>query len=155
MSLDRYRIIIDPVGGFVVANFGGQLTLNDMLCFVKDLYSHEEYKSSLLTVYDFKLSSAICYRIDVISFVEHLKKLNWGSKRRKIGFIVGSINQRFLIRTFMVLTQGLNFDVEMFENKEACINWITEDVDIKKKIMLSINYNRNELFNQLNSEISD
>lgn len=154
MSTKRYRISIDPMNGFIVANFGGQLTVNDMFSFVKDLYNNKEYRSTYLTVYDFRLSSAIGYRIDVISFVEYLRKLNLDSRRRKIGIIVGSINQKFLIKSFIVLIKGLNFDVEMFENIESCLKWVSNDNDIRNKMKSSINFNRIMLNNQLKGEIS-
>lgn len=147
--MNRYRITIDPDNGFIVTNFGGQLIAADMLNFIRDLYSHEDYNSSYPTVYDFKLSSAIGYRIDVISFVEHLKKLNRGSKKRRIALIVGSINQRFLLKTFMVLIKGLNFDVEMFDNEESCLKWIVDDNLVRNKIESSISLNRAILYDQL------
>lgn len=151
--MKKHLISIDPVYGFIVANFGGQLTVNDLLSFFGDLKKHKDYRPTYLTIYDCKLSSAIGYRIDVISFVEHLRKRNWDSRRRKIGFIVGSSNQRFLIRTFMDLIKGLNFDVEMFENKKLCLKWVSDNLDIRNKMESSINLNRSILYDQLKAEI--
>lgn len=124
-----------------------------MFSFGRDLYNHKDYKSNYVLICDLKLSSAMGYRIDVISYVEHLRKLTWDSGCKKIGFIVGSINQIFLIENFIVLVKDLNFDVEMFENTELCLKWVSDESDIRNKIDSSINFNRSMLNDQFKAEI--
>lgn len=152
MSIKKYVFEIDEKLGLIVANFGGKLNVQDMLDFVDELYGHENYSPNFLTVYDFRSSSAIGFRIDVISFIERLRVLRRNSGKRRIGFIVGSVNQRFLIRTFISLNKGLNLDVEMFENKMDCLNWISKDALVIKKIEEILVSNKVVLIDQMKFE---
>lgn len=89
---------------------------------------------------------AIAYRVDVVSFVERIRKLRSEiSEKKKIGIVVNSINQKFLVNMFIKLINSVSLQVEMFYRTNSCINWMSEDPDIQDKLLELIIQNKQQL----------
>lgn len=141
----KYQILINSTDQFIIASFKGKVAAVDMFDLLDELYQLEEFDPGYPMIYDFSNCTAIAYRIEVISFIERIRKLRSGvSKKKRIGIIISSLNQKFLVKLFIELAKGLGgLDVEMFENKNSCIEWMTVEEDQRKKYLELLKANQN------------
>ena len=54
-----------------------------MFDMLEDLYSRVDFDPKYPAIYDFTGSAAIAYRVDVVSFVERIRKLRSGISEKK------------------------------------------------------------------------
>lgn len=152
MTEKKFRILVEPDFECLVVSFKGKIEANDMFAVLEEIYSQNETVKNFPTIYDFYDSTAIGYRIELFSFIDQIKKLRKGmSAKKRIGIIVDSLNQKFLVKLFINLANGLGIDVEMFENKIACIQWMFPDENAQQLAAQMIERNRKSLLLQ-NSE---
>jgi hypothetical protein len=146
MTGKKYIIEVDPNLGFIVISFREKVYPNDMFDMLEDLYSRVDFDPKYPAIYDFTGSAAIAYRVDVVSFVERIRKLRSGiSEKKKIGIVVNSINQKFLVNMFIKLVNSASLQVEMFDRANSCINWMTENPIIQDKLLELIIQNKQQL----------
>lgn len=120
----KYRISIAPDLGLIEIRFQGKIEAKDMIACLTELYGMEDFDPVMPTIYDFRDCLAIGYRMEVIPFVKWLGDLRSGLGKKKIGVIVDSFNQKFLVKIFIELAKGLSLEVEKFEKREECEKWI-------------------------------
>lgn len=142
----KYRIAIDQQLGFIVISFREKVYANDMFDMLEELYSRADFDPKYPAIYDFTGSAAIAYRVDLISFVERIRKLRSGiSEKKKIGIIVNSINQKFLVNMFIKLINAVSLQVEMFDKTKSCLSWMTIDLAVQDKLSELLVHNKQEL----------
>jgi hypothetical protein len=121
----KYTINIDSEIGLVVAKFEGKIEINNMLEFLTELYSFDPPTPDYPIIYDFKDCIALGYRFEVLSFVQKLSLLRRGKKnKKKVGVLISGVNQKFLVKALIGLIKGLNLEIEMFEDRDICFNWV-------------------------------
>jgi hypothetical protein len=146
MAGEKYRIAIDQQLGFIVISFRDKVYANDMFDMLEELYARTDFDPKYPAIYDFTGSTAIAYRVDLISFVERIRKLRSGiSEKKKIGIIVNSINQKFLVNMFIKLINVVSLKVEMFDKTNSCLSWMTEDPDVREGLSELLLHNKQEL----------
>jgi hypothetical protein len=146
MASEKYRIAIDQQLGFIVISFREKVYANDMFDMLEELYVREDFDPKYPAIYDFTGSAAIAYRVDVVSFVERIRKLRSGiSEKKKIGIMVNSINQKFLVNMFIKLINAVSLQVEMFDKINSCLSWMTEDPKIQESLSQLLMHNKQEL----------
>ena len=131
MSDKKYHILIRNDIGLIEIRFCGRLEVGDMIACLTELYGMEDFDPTIPTIYDFRECLAIGYRMEVVPFVKWLGELRSGLGKKKIGVIVDSFNQKFLVKVFIELAKGLNLEVEMFEDPKKCMSWAMTDFKIK------------------------
>lgn len=142
----KYRIAIDQQLGFIVISFREKVYANDMFDMLEELYARADFDPKYPAIYDFTGSAAIAYRVDLISFVERIRKLRSGiSEKKKIGIIVNSINQKFLVNMFIKLINAVSLQVEMFDKTKSCLSWMTIDLAVQDKLSELLIHNKQEL----------
>lgn len=147
MAGEKYRIAIDQQLGFIVISFREKVYANDMFDMLEELYVREGFDPKYPAIYDFTGSAAIAYRVDVVSFVERIRKLRSGiSEKKKIGIVVNSINQKFLVGMFIKLINAMSLQVEMFDKTNSCLIWMTKDPVVQEKLSDLLLRNKQELF---------
>lgn len=129
MSDKKYHILIRKDIGLIEIRFQGKIEAKDMISCLTELYRMEDFDPVMPTMYDFRECLAIGYRMEVVPFVKWLGELRSGLGKKKIGVIVDSFNQKFLVKVFMELAKGLNLEVEMFEKREEWERWIFSGKD--------------------------
>lgn len=122
----KYSITIRKDIGLMEVRFFGKIELDDMFYYLDDLRILQDYDPHYPSIYDFRGCLALGFRIDVVSFVEKLAQLRSDLPKKRIGIIVDTYNQRFLVNFFIVLIKDLSLNVEMFENRNACFEWVME-----------------------------
>jgi hypothetical protein len=120
----KYSITVIKDIGLIQARFFGKIEAKDMLDYLTDLYSMEDYNPIFPIIYDFRGCIAVGYRMEVIPFVKRLATLRSGLGKKKIGIVVDSLNQEFLVKAFIELATGLNLEIKMFEDPRECSQWI-------------------------------
>lgn len=146
MASEKYRIAIDQQLGFIVISFREKVYANDMFDMLEELYVREDFDPKYPAIYDFTGSAAIAYRVDVVSFLERIRKLRSGiSEKKKIGIMVNSINQKFLVNMFIKLINAVSLQVEMFDKTNSCLSWMTEDPKIQESLSQLLMHNKQEL----------
>ena len=114
-----------------------------MFDLLDDLYAEENFDPGFPIIYDFTGSTALGYRLDLIPFLERLRKSrSVNSKLKKIGIILSTLNQKFLASLFVKVSDSLNLQVQLFENSHACVNWITDDHISQEKLTEMLSKNR-------------
>lgn len=147
MAGEKYRIAIDQQLGFIVISFRDKIYANDMFDMLEQLYARADFDPKFPAIYDFTGSSAIAYRVDVVSFVERIRKLRLGiSEKKKIGIVVNSINQKFLVGMFIKFINAMSLQVEMFDKTNSCLIWMTKDPVVQEKLLELSIQNKQELF---------
>lgn len=143
MSGKKYRILIDIALGVIVISFEGKIYPKDMFDLLDDLYAEADFDPGFPIVYDFTGSTALGYRLDLIPFLERLRKSrSEKSKPKKIGIILKTLNQRFLADLFVNVADSLSLRVRLFENSLDCIHWITEEPAFRVKLNEMLIQNR-------------
>ena len=146
MAGKKYRIETDQQLGFIVISFREKVFAIDMFDMLDELYARADFDPKYPAIYDFTGSAAIAYRVDVVSFVERIRKLRSGiSEKKKIGILVNSINQKFLVNMFIKLINAVSLQVEMFDKTNSCLSWMTEDPKIQESLSQLLMHNKQEL----------
>lgn len=120
----KYLITIRKDLGLIEIRFCGRLEVGEMIACLTELYEMEDFDPTIPTIYDFRDCLAIGYRMEVVPFVKWLEDLRSGLGKKKIGVIMDSFNQKFLVKVFIELAKGVGLEVEMFEEREECEKWI-------------------------------
>lgn len=152
MPSSCYRISINQELGIIIISFNGKIYPNDMVEMLGELYSHQNYSLEYPTIYDFSSSTAIGYQIDVMAFVKRLGTYrSTGSIHKRIGVIVKTPNQKFLINVFLKFASTFNLEVKVFDEAKPCIAWLKETAHDQEKLSLLLKSNKEELTSRLSS----
>lgn len=117
-----------------------------------ELFNHQNYSLEYPTIYDFSSSTAIGYQIDVMAFVKRLGTYrSTASIHKRIGVIVKTPNQKFLINVFLKFASTFNLEVKVFDEAMPCIAWLKETADDQEKLSLLLKSNKEELTGRLSS----
>lgn len=115
-----------------------------------ELYSHQYYSLEYPTIYDFSSSTAIGYQIDVLAFVKRLGTYrSTGSINKRIGVIVKTPNQKFLINIFLKFASSFNLEIKVFDEAKPCIAWLKEAFEDQEKLSLLLKSNKEKLTNRV------
>lgn len=147
-----YQIAINQELGVIVISFQGKIYPKDMVDLLEELFNHQDYRIDFPTVYDFSGSSAIGYQIDVMAFVKRLGEFrNTGSVHKRIGVIVKTPNQKFLINVFLKFAPSFNLEIKVFDESKPCLAWFKDHSEDQEKLGHFLNANREELSKRLQS----
>ena len=114
-----------------------------MFDLLDDLYAAENFDPGFPILYDFTGSTALGNRLDLIPFLERLQKSrSANSKKKKIGIILSTLNQKFLANLFVKISANFNLQVQLFEHNQDCVIWITEDLASQEKLLDMLSKNR-------------
>lgn len=128
MSDKKYHILIRKDIGLIEIRFQGKIEAKDMISCLTELYRMEDFDPVMPTMYDFRECLAIGYRMEVVPFVKWLGELRSGLGKKKIGIVVDSLNQKFLVKVFIELAKGLDLEMKMFDDPKQCFTWISSDL---------------------------
>ena len=138
-SEKKYQLLINTSDQFIIASFRGKVTATDMFDLLDEVYQMEEFDPGFPMIYDFSNCTAIAYRIEVLTFIERIRKRRAGLKiKKRVGIIISSLNQKFLVKLFLELAKGIGLEVEMFEDKKSCIAWMTSNEELKQKYLTAL-----------------
>jgi hypothetical protein len=144
----KFQIKIFPELGFMTVKFFGYMGLKDMIQFTKEVTAHRDYSIEFPLICDFRASKAVAYRIDVGEFLKSYSSSVTIPKKKKYGLIYTTLNQKFLLSIFKLSGPFLNLEIELFNRPEDCIDWMTTDLDVKKKLEAYFNsQNLDEVLN--------
>jgi hypothetical protein len=121
-TFTSYRILPDL--GLILSNFQGKIKIGDVIQTNLQFISDKEYDSSYDLIMDFSDSIAIAYRMDLMEFVEFFKKSVKLKKRVRIGMIISSPNQNYLLDLYKPIANLLKMDVECFSDIDPCLTWL-------------------------------
>lgn len=121
-TFTSYRILPDL--GLILSNFQGKIKIGDVIQTNLQFISDKEYDSSYDLIMDFSDSIAIAYRMDLMEFVEFFKKSVKLKKRVRIGMIISSPNQNYLLDLYKPIANLLKMDVECFSYIDPCLTWL-------------------------------
>jgi hypothetical protein len=121
-SFTSYRIL--PELRLILSNFQGKIKIGDVIQTNLQFISDKEYDSSYDLIMDFSDSIAIAYRMDLMEFVEFFKKSVKLKKRVRIGMIISSPNQNYLLDLYKPIANLLKMDVESFSHIDPCLTWL-------------------------------
>ncbi len=121
-SFTSYRIL--PELRLILSNFQGKIKIGDVIQTNLQFISDKEYDSSYDLIMDFSDSIAIAYRMDLMEFVEFFKKSVKLKKRVRIGMIISSPNQNYLLDLYKPIANLLKMDVECFSHIDPCLSWL-------------------------------
>ena len=122
----KYSITVVKDINLIQAKFFGKIESKDMLDYLAELYGLEDFDPTFPTIYDFRGCVAVGYRMEVVPFVKRLATLRSGHSRKKIGILVDSLNQKFLVKVFIELAVGLDLEIKMFEERDLCEKWLLD-----------------------------
>lgn len=145
-----YQIAVDKELGVIVISFQGKIYPKDMVEMLGELFDHQDYRLDFPTVYDFSGSAAIGYQIDVMAFVKRLGQYRSSSSlHKRIGVIVKTPNQKFLINVFLKFAPSFNLELKVFDEAKPCVTWIKEGADDQEKLCQLLKANKEELAKRL------
>jgi hypothetical protein len=145
-----YQIAVDKELGVIVISFQGKIYPKDMVEMLGELFDHQDYRLDFPTVYDFSGSAAIGYQIDVMAFVKRLGQYRSStSLHKRIGVIVKTPNQKFLINVFLKFAPSFNLELKVFDEAKPCVTWIKEGADDQEKLCQLLKANKEELAKRL------
>lgn len=127
----KHLITIRKDLGLIEIRFQRKIGAKDMISCLTELYRMEDFDPVMPTMYDFRECLAIGYRMEVVPFVKWLGELRSGLGKKKIGIVVDSLNQKFLVKVFIELAKGLDLEMKMFEDPKKCMSWAMTDFKIK------------------------
>lgn len=152
MPSNCFQIAINQELGVIVISFQGKIFPKDMVDLLGELFNHQDYRIDFPTVYDFSGSSAIGYQIDVMAFVKRLGEFrNTGSVHKRIGVIVKTPNQKFLINVFLKFASSFNLEIKVFDESSPCVAWMKESIEDQEKLSQLLKSNKEELARKLES----
>lgn len=146
MPSQCYHIAVDKELGVIVISFQGKIYPKDMVDMLGELFNHQDYTGDFPTVYDFSGSSAIGYQIDVMAFVKRLGQFrSTSSVQKRIGVIVKTPNQKFLINVFLQFAPSFNLEIQVFDEAKPCLTWLKDDEIERSRLADFLKANREEL----------
>lgn len=147
-----YQIAINQELGVIVISFQGKIYPKDMVEMLGELFNHQDYRLDFPTIYDFSGSTAIGYQIDVLAFVKRLGQFRDSSSiHKKIGVVVKTPNQKFLINVFLKFAPSFNLEIKVFDESSPCVAWMKESIEDQEKLSQLLKSNKEELARRLES----
>src|SRR5512133_2000675 len=120
-----------PGCSVILTNFQGKIQMGDLIELNLKFISDPFYDASFDVIMDFSGSIAICYKMDLLEYIEFFKKTIRLKKRVKVGIVYSSPNQYYLINIYKPIASLLKMDVQDFKELDPCLRWMGYPVSVQ------------------------
>lgn len=127
MTLEKYKINLNPSAKLILIKFQGKIYYTDMLELMHKILSSENYNPNCNILLDYRNASSIWFRLEVVDFVREFKKLVSFTGKKKYAYIVDTPNQKYSIPIFKSLVNMSNLNVKYFNNCDESLDWLGID----------------------------
>lgn len=123
MSIHSSYTII-PELGLVLTYSQGKMQIADLLKLSTDIFQDPAYNISYDLIWDLRASTALGYKMDILEYLEFLKKNLQFKNRVRSGILLSTPNQKFLLSIFKPIAKLNKIDAEYFTEIDKCLKWM-------------------------------
>lgn len=117
-----YRII--PELKLIVNVFSGSIMMNEIIDLNQKYIKDNLYNPTFNILNDFSDSIAIGFKMDLDDFWNFFKQEIKLTQRIKVGFILSTPNQRYLLALYKPIANLMKMDVGQFSNFDNYYKWM-------------------------------
>jgi len=122
----------------VVCNYQGEISIKEVTQLTLSFIADELFNPEFNVLLDFRNSAAIGFRVDIIDYVNFLRKTISFKKKVKLGVVYSTPNQEFLLKFYKTFGKLLNLDIENFRQLDQYFGWMQFPDEEKQQIMDSL-----------------
>ena len=108
----------------VVCNYQGEISIKEVTQLTPNFIADPIFNPEYNVLLDFRNSAAIGFRVDIIDYVNFLRKTISFKKKVKLGVVYSTPNQEFLLKFYKTFGKLLNLDIENFRQLEQYHDWM-------------------------------
>lgn len=139
---EQYRII--PELKIILEYFCGKTGLIDLVEHRKILIQDNDYDSNFNSITDFRDTDFVASRKDVAAYVEFTKSTPKMIGKRRAAILADTPQQTVIPAIYILKTQDLPFQIEIFSTLAAAINWVNlsdDDLETLEDILKEMRNN--------------
>ena len=121
----KYRFV--PELNLIITSYHGDISMSDILQVTKQFTTDKEYNAEFDVLIDMKHCIGIAFRIELMDYVQYIKSSVKLKKKVKVGIVINTLNQEFLIKVYKGFGPLINMDIDYFRNEELCFEWMNFD----------------------------
>jgi len=129
-----YSYAIIPELKLIVCNFQGESTIDHIRQVNMQFFADPRSDSMTNLLLDFRHAVSIAYKFELFQYIDFLKKNTQIKEKVRVGFLIRTPNQKFLVTIYKPLARLLGMDVEYFETLEPCLTWMEIATDDHKEV---------------------
>jgi hypothetical protein len=129
-----YSYAIIPELKLIVCNFQGESTIDHIRQVNIQFFADPRSDSMTNLLLDFRHAVSIAYKFELFQYIDFLKKNTQIKEKVRVGFLIRTPNQKFLVTIYKPLARLLGMDVEYFETLEPCLTWMEIATDNHKEV---------------------
>lgn len=114
-----------------------------MVSLTKKLLADSEFSTEFNVMIDFKDSTGIAYRLNIIDYVEFVRKSVKQENPIKFGLMIVSPNHEFLARIFKGFGRILKMEINYFRSYTVLFNWLGLSAEHSEVVMNELEMLRN------------
>lgn len=116
--------IIIPELRLILTNLQGKIQISDVIRLTIDFIQDESYDPTYDLLMDYRGSIALGFKIDLLEYIEFLKRTIHLRHKVRVGMLTNTPNQRFLIAVYKPMARLLKMVVEDFQDIDRCLLWM-------------------------------
>ncbi len=136
-SYSSYKIL--PEQKLILTNFEGEIEMRDIIKINIEFLGDPLYDPRFDVIMDFTNSMAIGFKVDLMDYIEFFKKNVRLPERIKVGIVVSTPNQEFLVSLYKPIAALMKMDVGKFRRMVDCFKWMKMEDTTKALVFSELN----------------
>lgn len=120
--LTDYTIL--PEINLILTVYSGEIIIQDFVNLTRRFIKDEQYKSEFHVLVDISQTNGIAFRLDVLDYVDFIRKNVSLKQKVKVGILIRGLNQEFLMKFYRTFGGLINMEINYFKEKEDYYRWM-------------------------------
>jgi hypothetical protein len=108
----------------ILCNFQGESTFDHIRQMNLQFAADPESESMQNLLLDFRHSVSIAYKFELFQYMDFLKHNLKPTSKVKVGILISTPNQKFLVSIYKPMARLLGLNVKVFNELMPCIKWM-------------------------------
>lgn len=121
--ITEYRII--PELRLIMTTYAGDIIIQDFVNLTRRFIRDEAYNKDYNVLVDISQANGIAFRLDVVDYVEFIKKNVTLTRNVKVGILIHGLNQEFLMKFYRTFGGLIRMDINYFRERNDYFQWMS------------------------------
>lgn len=135
--LTDYKIL--PELNLIVTIYSGEIVIQDFVSLTRLFIKDELYRPEYHVLVDISKTNGIAFRLDVIDYVDFVRKNISLKQKVKVGILIRGLNQEFLMKFYKTFGGLINMEINYFKEKEDYYRWMGLTEEEANKVETTLN----------------
>lgn len=124
-TYSKYQFV--PELQLIITSYYGDISMNDILQLTKAFMSDKDFNPEFDVLIDMRHCKGIAFRIELMDYIQYIRSSLKLKRKVKVGIVIHSLNQEFLIKVYKGFGPMLNMEIDYFHNDELYYQWMKFD----------------------------